>query len=439
MTGLYSPVGSYLETLRNLLDHQGEFLAELALNLEFEIDPKLHSEHEYYRHLWTAVGNFHKFASQNLTLANLAPALAKVRVCMMLNQYVLSNEKVRDAIGLARQRCLISSNQTLSSAVIHRMVQLKCDLVAVKAVLANADDFEHFATGMALIKVNHLLTTDIESLQPHDDLFHYSDMALASPNETRITATKLRKPTDLLVNIQLFSWWQSQIARYLCALELLHSAVSTLDHHQQEIALLWWQVLGNNDYDYGVRCYLHKCEEWHKRFGIMRHKLERSIHRWQQMERAVGKLDRQLRRRLGRSNTGRIFSPHLSNGAINRNLAISKHSGVDDAETFASDDTNVTPIPPVQYVGGVARAIDQFRNLLLRYAQMELQACVRAVCELLAEVATASGGSPSERRFSFAEYDGNRPRQKGFADIVREYNATMDFTTRLMEAPPGCD
>lgn len=417
MPDLCSPFKSYIHSLSVLVENQSVFLEELSQLLDTRTDANNSEDSECYRQLWASVDRFLKFSSQNLCLAEKSEA--KVRICMNLNQYVLSNEKVKDAIGLAREKTENGESE-IAESIMAGFLQLKQDLVAVKGSADDADEFEQFAIGMALIKVNHLLTTDLASLKQELNLPNFGDMKISSPNDSKLTSTKLKPLTHVQVQLRQFEELQKHIGEYVRALKQLKCAVSDVGEGHTKVADCWWQVLGNHQYDYGVRCYLDKSSEWHGKFNFAQEKFDKAIDGWQQMQRAVGKLHRIFAKEMDRQMS------RQPNGDVSRSFSLKKKL----IENFQTE-LNVTPLPPAEGIAGVSRAIDQFRNLLLRYAQMELQLCVSVLCLLLHELAQFK----QKKKFSFDEE--TKEKFGIYSDIVREFDALMDFTTRLMEEAPG--
>lgn len=413
MPELCSPFKSYILSLSALVENQSVFLEELSQLLETETDAINSIDTESYLQLWTSVDKFLKFSSQNLCLAEKCEA--KVRICMNLNQYVLGNEKVKDATGLAREQ-IENGESEIAECIIAGFLQLKQDLVAVKDSAGDADEFEQFAIGMALIKVNHLLTTDLEGLQPELKLQSFGDMRISSPNDSKLTSTRLKPLAHVQVQLRQFEELQKHIGDYVRTLKQLKSAVSDAGEGHAKVADCWWQVLGNHQYDYGVKCYVDKSSKWHGKFNFAGEKLEKSIDEWQQMQRAVGKLHRILAKEMDRQMS------RQPNGDISRSVSLKKKL-IENIQT----ELYVTPLLPAEGIAGVSRAIDLFRILLLRYVQMELQLCVSVLCLLLHELTQFK-----QKKFPFDEE--TRDKFGKYSDIVREFDALLDFTTRLMEA-----
>lgn len=320
------PLSHYVDTLGALLDHQSHSVAELNNELLQDYHVKYRSEWSMFRRFTVEFQKFVKFARYRMEQFTKTGDLANLRVCMLLNQYVLGDDRMKDAVGLARERAKTGTT-ILSKLVVGTIHQLKSDLVIVKSFMGttkgnangakrlDVDELEHFAVNMALIKVNYMLTNEMESAKPIGR-FHDFENVVDSPNDNKLTnmrlaygegdKTKVDKTKEINVNVnssinsigaKLERWtnedWKqfgqlrSQVKMLACALQDLERATVEFMEHGQQCGKYWRKMLGNNEFDYGVRCYLEKWESHQEILESMVGYLHSAMQRWSVVESAM--------------------------------------------------------------------------------------------------------------------------------------------------------
>lgn len=443
---------AYLVAINVLLEDQGRLRDELATKLDDQTNSISKGEHVSYRPLMTALANFYKFASQNRKLVIRTGHLSKMRICMLLNQYVLSDAKVKDAIVLARRQMKDLTGIDLPKLILAGLQQLKTDLIALKETVLDVDEFEHFATNMAIIKVNHILSTDLRTLRRNEAPFQYFDMIFDSPNETKITSTKLNKSSNTNPNRRKSSTSQADIViieqlrvhvgKLKFALQALETSVKQFALQNTQCSILWWHLLGNNQYDYGVECYMNKCHRQQQQLIFLSEKLHKSTRRWQQLEcemRNYGKppsKQNTFRQRMKKNQLNSVNAVNAVNATHQNSFNSFGHEVI---PIFLGLHTDLSRTPPY-FVSGVKPAMEQFRNVFLTYANMELHACVQGFSDLLAEFVAGSQSQGNYLQFQrnnlakeSAGQNINTKKYAVYADIVHEYNVSVGFMARMME------
>lgn len=416
----------YLEAISTLLSNLDQHLSILEGVLAGESHPSEASERTYYVHMVRLLGKFSIAVKQNVQVAGLD--LSKVRICMLVNEHVLGVTSTTDAVALARM-----STSKLGASVLACVCQLKNDLVSLKGKVVGVDEFEHFATNMAVIKINRVLTVETKSLRRAGLEMRYFDMVLDSPNENKLTSMHLaakspragkrktaRRKGGVRVLEPVFGSgnvpnsakspmfspvfspnprvslklkpkvkqgqnmvkWDELLGRVAScrqALEKLQAASDALFLHSYVCSTLWWQLLGNNQYDYGVSIH---CEKWRsvlQAAGQLKTHLSEAVQRWQRMERAVRGCC--VKRRFR---------------ALLRFFLVDSNEGAD--ETCSSE-----------------LKFSEVRRLIAAFLQDDLGGCLQAIQDV---AATFIGGA--------------RVPRGCYSDIVAEYKACVEFSAGLM-------
>lgn len=428
-------LSEYGQAARKLVDHQHQFLEEFAANLEAETAPP--REWTIYGQLVAAIANFHRIARENLDYVLKHGDPTKVRVCMLLNQYVLDDDKAKAGVQMARSELQKNSGKpsdsAISRATIHAFAQLRADLVVLKAAQIGANDFEQFATSMAVIKVNRLLNADPDCLQPNDHR-HYLETVLDSPNDTSLASTKLvpRGPTALgsssvsggssvskAPETPDISRLRLQLAPVvalvaLCKHNLWHCSHSACQLSQQwgHMATSWWKMLGNNYFDYGVERYVEMCFLQQHAITTFAARLEAAATRWATIEAELLAVVALPRRTISGAALAAVVGGDWARAKSHWGLARKSHP---------------SPLP------GPA-ATEQLRILLLELASVEMNGVAAAAAAMFAAMITGPRANPGVG--VFARHSSSHDRQPQisatYLRIVEEYQACVEFTARAM-------
>lgn len=485
------PFSQYVSALDGLLDHQSQYVAKLNNGLLQDYHIRYRSERAMFRQFTVELQKFGKLARQRMEQFAKTGDPANLRVCMLLNQYVFGDDRVRDAVGLAREGAKTDGRE-LPMLVVGSIQQLKTDLVKVKGFLeakgeANeaksgygVEELEHFAANMALIKVNYMLTNEVESVQPIGRVYDFEN-TVESPNDTKLTNTKLwvrgsgvkdggdkgdkgggdkgdkgdngerakddksdkdgksgsASKSDKYDNTDSSSkissldrtheYWRqfdclrSQVKRLVCAFAELETALVQFMDTGHQCRNYWWKMLGNNHYDYGLRCYLEKWESHTESVENVLEYVRSAKLRWTAVESAMAPGVRRSVTKLSRH-----FLNYKS-GIFQDSTTITQNHTDEKNHTSHSNPTNHTNhttshtarstfLPPSQITD-----ISNFRTVLLAAVHLEIAACVDNHASLANQLSlrTKSG----------------EPEWPAYTQIVREYQASMAFTVALMELP----
>jgi len=480
-------LAAYYNALDYLLNHQSQYVKELNVEFQKDYEVRCRSQRTIYHQYKIGLDKFVKVGQQNLEQFDRTGDFSKIRVCMLLNQYVLGDQRVKDAVRLTCQQTNMGSLATIE--VIYKLVmdsfkQLKCDLLEVKSVLPNGakdggtiDEFEHFATNMAVIKVNHLMNNEVRDghvMHRNGEFEHLID----SPNDTRLVDIRLRqsiqrqniqvhnnqmqnetghdsqqqsdagrnfrrkfigrqfpkgkkeietndKPQIVLDSFhrKQLKYLRGQVRKLVCALEALESATQTILHLSEQTSKYWWKMLGNNDYDYGVRYYLEK-SHGHQIYIVQLLEYVRSaIIRWNRVDSAMSHLNRKVERSIRSHRQSQHQTPHETQSATE--LTCQSQCQPDpqcqcDSQSQSQCQSHRCLVEFFS-LSNCGSECMPFRDLLLSSMQIEAVACVNYNADLWHHMCNKL----SEHQWS--KYD----------QIVYDYNSSVTFTEFTIGPPPS--
>lgn len=273
--------GIYVTAVQTLIVTQAKYCELLQSYLEEweengfpEEDTKLiHSFSTY----WRCMQKFLQSAQQNLSAVREHGEVWKLLTCTFFNKYVTANPNFVKVVPilLHRDGQLAKCQYTKASLTERKILELfnnsilalQKGLARLNLVIVKRNQLEVHETTMALMKLCRILESPGDTVDEED---------VSDPFETKIdrahdtsllclTFGKNRGIHPAKKYTQMgFDATKTKLKLLQDAVRVVRECVDGLAIKKLSLALLWFQSLGQNPYDYAVRSFLEKSQKQHR-------------------------------------------------------------------------------------------------------------------------------------------------------------------------------